>query len=129
MMTSVVDPVWARYGLSPWHLHKYGRPACGVWIGSRHPRVRIAPSEFASEPGRYVCRTCARTPSTVPTWLGNRDGWACLRCGATEWLQVDHIVPFSLGGGWTWDNLQTLCRSCNCSKGTKTINYRTTHAS
>jgi 5-methylcytosine-specific restriction endonuclease McrA len=30
---------------------------------------------------------------------------------------VDHIQPKALGGADTWDNLQTLCRTCHGLKG------------
>ena len=33
----------------------------------------------------------------------------------------DHIYPVSLGGGLTRENVQALCRSCNCSKGAKVL--------
>jgi 5-methylcytosine-specific restriction endonuclease McrA len=45
-----------------------------------------------------------------------RDG-ACVRCGATEHLTLDYIVPLSKGGTMTEANAQTLCRRCNASKG------------
>ena len=45
-----------------------------------------------------------------------RDGNACLKCGATENLVVDHIVPLAGGGEGVIDNLQTLCRTCNSKK-------------
>lgn len=48
-----------------------------------------------------------------------RDGYACLHCGASERLSLDHIHPFSKGGRDVFDNLQTLCRSCNSKKGTR----------
>lgn len=48
-----------------------------------------------------------------------RDGHACLHCGATENLSLDHIHPYSLGGEDTFDNLQTLCRPCNSRKGAR----------
>ena len=48
-----------------------------------------------------------------------RDGNACLHCGTTERLTLDHIHPWSLGGTDTFDNLQTLCRSCNSKKGAR----------
>lgn len=53
-----------------------------------------------------------------------RDGNACLACGATHSLSLDHIVPLSKGGDNSDDNLQTLCHSCNSSKGDSTKSYR-----
>lgn len=53
-----------------------------------------------------------------------RDG-RCLKCGATENLHVDHILPISHGKGHYWDfkNLQTLCGRCNIEKGVKKVSY------
>ena len=48
-----------------------------------------------------------------------RDGHRCLHCGKTERLSVDHVVAVANGGGNEDENLQTLCRSCNASKGVK----------
>lgn len=48
-----------------------------------------------------------------------RDGHTCKACGSDEDLTVDHIYPWSLGGTDDMENLQTLCRSCNSSKGAK----------
>lgn len=53
-----------------------------------------------------------------------RDENKCLACGSIENLEMDHIVPVSCGGRTTFDNLQLLCRECNRSKFTKTIDYR-----
>lgn len=53
--------------------------------------------------------------------------FTCLCCKRQEpeiKLTVDHVVPLSVGGTNTIDNAQPLCLSCNCSKGTKTIDYR-----
>ncbi len=38
-------------------------------------------------------------------------------CDAT----VDHVVPASIGGKTTWNNLVTCCRNINISKGNKTL--------
>lgn len=46
-------------------------------------------------------------------------GHACVHCGATEQLQVDHIRPVSRGGDSDEENLQILCRLCNLRKGSK----------
>lgn len=52
----------------------------------------------------------------------SRDGYRCKKCGRTgngTNLEIDHIVPISKGGKSTYDNLQTLCHSCNVEKGNK----------
>lgn len=52
-------------------------------------------------------------------------GKKCLSCGRTDAkLTVDHVVPLSVGGTNSIENIQPLCGSCNSSKGTKTIDYR-----
>ncbi len=40
----------------------------------------------------------------------------CVRCGATEYLTADHIIPLSRGGTSDLANLQVLCRSHNAAK-------------
>jgi 5-methylcytosine-specific restriction endonuclease McrA len=57
--------------------------------------------------------------------------YTCLCCGHKEPeinLSVDHVVPLSRGGSNWIENIQPLCLSCNCSKGTKTIDYRPVEA-
>lgn len=50
---------------------------------------------------------------------------ACLKCGSTEDLQLDHIEPLSLGGSHTLGNFQVLCGHCNQSKGNReSTDYR-----
>ncbi len=55
-------------------------------------------------------------------------GGRCALCGTTKDdapLDVDHIVPRSLGGKTERANLQTLCARCNRSKGNKdTTDFR-----
>ena len=53
----------------------------------------------------------------------NRDK-CCLNCGAAENLTIDHIVPVVFGGENVYENLQTLCFSCNSSKNKSTIDLR-----
>lgn len=39
-------------------------------------------------------------------------------------LERDHVIPISQGGDNGPWNLQPLCKSCNATKGTQTIDYR-----
>lgn len=52
-----------------------------------------------------------------------RDDFKCLRCGNQENLHADHVLPVAHGGETTMENLQTLCSSCNLSKGTDAVRY------
>lgn len=47
-----------------------------------------------------------------------RDGYACVYCPEgtihkKSFLTLDHVIPQSKGGGFTWDNLVTACKTCN----------------
>jgi 5-methylcytosine-specific restriction endonuclease McrA len=46
-------------------------------------------------------------------------GRNCLKCGNTNDLTVDHIVPLSRGGSNYIYNLQPLCKRCNSIKGNR----------
>ena len=52
---------------------------------------------------KFKCVLCGRSPATTP----NLD------------LQIDHIIPYSLGGETELNNLQTLCSECNLGKSNK----------
>lgn len=43
----------------------------------------------------------------------------CAKCGATDDLTADHIVPRSAGGLNVLANVQVLCRRCNSRKANK----------
>ena len=58
----------------------------------------------------------------------SNNGWfECPRCGRKcrkRDMDVDHIVPKSMGGGNTRENLQCLCYHCNRSKQDDTSDTR-----
>ncbi|MEI7788492.1 MAG: HNH endonuclease [Chlorobiaceae bacterium] len=50
-----------------------------------------------------------------------RDSFQCQYCGKTDHpLTIDHIVPRSRGGEYSWENLITACPRCNSKKGNRT---------
>lgn len=49
-----------------------------------------------------------------------RDNYTCQYCNtqlSRVNLTIDHVLPRSLGGGTSWDNVTTACMKCNSDKG------------
>lgn len=57
-----------------------------------------------------------RIPQDVRVAVWQRDQGKCVQCGAQEYLEFDHIIPYSKGGASTLNNVQLLCRRCNLQK-------------
>ncbi len=56
-------------------------------------------------------------PKDVRLAVWARDEGRCVECGSDFDIQYDHIIPFSMGGASTVENLQLLCARCNQTKG------------
>ena len=63
---------------------------------------------------------------TLEEWLALLEYYRhrCLRCGSKESITVDHVIPLSLGGANSVDNIQPLCEACNTEKAATIADYR-----
>lgn len=68
-------------------------------------------ASLVSEPHKTEHRDAI--PDDVKILVWERDGGKCRKCGSNIELQYDHVIPYSLGGANTVDNLQILCGKCN----------------
>lgn len=57
----------------------------------------------------------------LPTEIKNLYSQNCFYCGNNSHIEIDHIIPVSRGGRHSVGNLVAACRSCNRSKGARTI--------
>jgi len=67
-------------------------------------------------------RRNAEDTLTLPEWgdlLASTD-WRCSRCESRDFIEVEHMIPLSRGGGNTADNVCPMCARCNSSKGART---------
>ena len=60
-------------------------------------------------------------PQDVKIAVSVRDGGKCQRCGSTKDLQYDHVIPYSMGGDNSVENIQLLCRRCNAAKSNRYV--------
>ena len=82
--------------------------------------------DFENKRGDSVCEHRSRNrkiiSGTVRYSVLKRANYRCELCGIkadNKALEVDHIVPKSLGGADDLTSYQALCYSCNASKGNK----------
>ena len=80
--------------------------------GEPHPFFGESQTRRQKALSRYVSPSKA-----LKVW--QRDNCRCVRCGSGVDLTVDHIVAVVRGGGNGLENLQTMCRPCNSSKGAR----------
>jgi|JI10StandDraft_1071094.scaffolds.fasta_scaffold399207_2 hypothetical protein len=109
-----------------------GFDARGILKGENAPRY----IDGKSQTKEYVCRKSNERRAQVKTNGGSytlkewedlcvKYNHKCLACGRNDvLLTVDHVIPIKSGGTNHISNIQPLCKSCNCKKSAKHIDYR-----
>lgn len=84
--------------------------------------LSILQKELGVEPRQIARRTAAKASISraLAKRVFERDAYRCVTCGGHHDLTCDHVVPESKGGATDFDNLQTMCKSCNSRKGART---------
>ncbi|AWJ93296.1 hypothetical protein Sp245p_26085 (plasmid) [Azospirillum baldaniorum] len=72
-----------------------------------------------------IARAASRPPleewRQIRAVVFERDNYTCRYCGKRGGpLECDHVIPASVGGAATEENLVTACRPCNRAKGART---------
>jgi hypothetical protein len=101
--------------------------------GKHGGAYEVADSEYAAAVLTGILKVSRRTatvtipaqrdsravPHGIKVEVWRRDGGACVECSASEYLEFDHVIPWSRGGATSVANLQLLCRKCNLAKGSR----------
>jgi 5-methylcytosine-specific restriction endonuclease McrA len=77
---------------------------------------------------RYIRRSYRKSLAFSKKNVFRRDNYTCQYCG---WigsdLTIDHIIPRSLGGKTSWDNVVVACQACNVRKGNRRLSETDMH--
>lgn len=135
--TFAKDPVWS---FAHWEKRRYCSDACKRAGPHKPPKTcALCGGTFRGKNGRrdqpYCSQECywisLRTERYPVAREGRRrhnfthrqrrlilerDDYRCVRCGATEGLECDHVLPIWNGGTNAIDNGQTLCVPCHDGK-------------
>jgi hypothetical protein len=68
----------------------------------------------------------ARSPRSIPQdvkiAVAVRDEGLCQHCGTSAGpMQYDHVIPYSMGGDNSVENIQLLCQRCNRAKSNRYV--------
>ena len=77
---------------------------------------------------RYIRRSYRKSLAFSKKNVFRRDNYTCQYCGwIGSGLTIDHIIPRSLGGKTSWDNVVVACQACNVRKGNRRLDETDMH--
>jgi len=107
--------IWSYNGV--FHLVDSWRESDGAREVFKFKLIAVEGEEDLSQPVPLNSTPRRIIPTSVKLEVWKRDGGACVKCGATDDLHFDHIIPWSKGGSSsTADNVQLLCGKHNLQK-------------
>jgi len=84
-------------------------------------RIAVIVEMLVRMQNRHVIATSPEASRSIPQQVKiavwQRDRGRCVQCGSDQYLEYDHVIPWSKGGASSMENLQLLCRRCNALKG------------
>ncbi len=69
---------------------------------------------------KFTKKTDIDSPKVSKRAILQRDGFTCAYCGCGGASTVDHVLPESKGGAFSFQNLVAACGPCNCRKADRT---------
>ena len=94
-----------QFELTPERINKR-RLANRLWKQRNRDKVRIARRKYNKEHSRQQKKVWFER-------ISKRDGAQCKLCGSKTRLTLQHKRPASIGGRYSYDNLEILCLPCN----------------
>ncbi len=107
--------IWSYNGV--FHLVDSWNEECNGRKVFKFKLVAVEGEEDFSSPVPHHPKLRRIIPTRVKVEVWKRDGGKCNKCGATNDLHFDHVIPWSKGGSSnTTDNVQLLCGRHNLEK-------------
>jgi 5-methylcytosine-specific restriction endonuclease McrA len=79
-------------------------------------------SGASSGPSAPAAKRPRSIPQDVKIAVAVRDQGLCQHCGTSAGpMQYDHVIPYSVGGDNSVENIQLLCWRCNAAKSNRYV--------
>lgn len=122
--TPIANIMRVTYSIS-WPSHPFvtltGKGSNQKYFARDAVRIAVIVEMLVRMQNRHVIATSPEASRSIPQQVKiavwQRDRGRCVQCGSDQYLEYDHVIPWSKGGASSMENLQLLCRRCNALKG------------